>query len=149
MAATPEPGPQNRSTARLVRGALRVLAAAGLAVDAAVHANLAEQYDGVSASVSQGDLFRVEAAAASLAVLLVLLWRRRLGDLFALATALAGLAAILLYRYVDVGAIGPLPNMYEPLWFSDKLLAFWAQAVAAAALVPLVLVPYRRPRTLT
>ncbi|WP_232248534.1 hypothetical protein [Streptacidiphilus rugosus] len=54
---------------------LRIAAAAGLAVDAAVHARLAGQYDLVTATISEGILFRAEAAAAALAVVLVLLWR--------------------------------------------------------------------------
>ncbi len=129
----------NRSRNRTVtRGVLRVLAAAGLAVDAAVHARLAGQYDSVSASVSQGDLFRVEAAAASLAVLLVLFWRHRIGDAFAWAVVAGGLAALLLYRYVDVGALGPLPNMYEPIWFTDKTTSAVAQGVAIVALTALL-----------
>ncbi|AUY47651.1 hypothetical protein [Streptomyces sp. CB01881] len=135
--ASPDPGPVRHGRALDV--VLRLLAAAGLAVDAAVHARLAGQYDAVTATISQGTLFRVEAAAASLAVLLVLLWRHRIGDAFAWLTAAAGLAAILLYRYVDVGALGPLPNMYEPIWSHDKTTSAWAQAVAVAALTVLLI----------
>lgn len=32
-----------------------------------------------------------------------------------LVTASA-VGAVLLYTYVDVGALGPLPNLYEPTW---------------------------------
>ncbi|MFE6049140.1 hypothetical protein ACFQ6N_00100 [Kitasatospora sp. NPDC056446] len=122
---------------------LRLLAATGLAVDAAVHLHLAGRYDAVTADISQGTLFRAEAAAAALALVLVLLWRRPLGDLFAWAVAAAGLAALLLYRYVDVGAHGPLPDMYEPLWYTDKTLTACAQAVATLCLTAL-LVGHRR-----
>ncbi|MEE1788224.1 hypothetical protein PUR71_35805 [Streptomyces sp. SP17BM10] len=140
--AIPAPGRRRgRSPTHLV---LRLAAAAGLAIDAAVHARLAEQYDAVGDTISQGTLFRLEAGAASLAVLLVLLWRHRAGDLFAWAVAASGLGALLLYRYVDVGAIGPLPNMYEPVWFSDKMLAAWAEGVATAALTVLLLGDRRR-----
>ncbi|MFF7990582.1 hypothetical protein ACFZDG_12440 [Kitasatospora xanthocidica] len=124
--------------------ALRLLAATGLAIDAAVHLHLADRYDAVTATISQGTLFRAEAAAAALAVVLVLLWRRPLGDLFAWTVAAAGLAALLLYRYVDVGALGPLPDMYEPLWFTDKTLTACAQAVATLSLTVL-LAGHRRP----
>lgn len=122
-----------------VRLLLRLAAALGLAIDAGVHANLAPRYDAVSASISQGTLFRIEAGAAALAVVLVLLWRRRPGDVFALLTAAAGIAALLVYRYVDVGKLGPLPNMYEPVWFSDKVWALIGQALAVLALLPLLL----------
>ena len=115
-----------------VRLLLRLAAALGLAIDAGIHAKLAPQYDAVSASISQGTLFRIEAGAAALAVVLVLAWRRRPGDVFALLTAAAGLAALLVYRYVDVGKLGPLPNMYEPVWFSDKV---WAVVGALKATV--------------
>ncbi|MFJ9606031.1 hypothetical protein ACIRS1_06685 [Kitasatospora sp. NPDC101176] len=138
--ATPTPPP------RLLPLLLRLVAAAGLAVDAAVHARLADQYDAVSASISQGTLFRIEAGAAALAVLLVLLWRHRAGDLYALVVAAAGLAALLLYRYVDVGELGPLPNMYEPVWFTDKTLTAWAQAAAVLALATLLALRHRAAR---
>ncbi|MCX4750421.1 hypothetical protein OG455_33765 [Kitasatospora sp. NBC_01287] len=143
---TPPADPPTRTLgpAELVRGALRLLAAAGLAVDAAIHLHLADRYDPVSASISQGTLFRAEGAAAGLAVLLVLFWRHRIGDAFAWLVAVAGLAALLLYRYVDVGAHGPLPNMYEPIWYADKTRVVWAQAIAAVALTPLLLRPRRR-----
>jgi hypothetical protein len=43
----------------------------------------------------------------------------------------------LLYRYVDVGSLGPLPNMYENTWdVPGKVLSAWAEgaAVVLAAL---------------
>lgn len=114
---------------RMLRGVARILAAAGLAVDAYVHARLAGRYDAVGDTISQGTLFRVEAALAALAALLVLAWRRRPADAFAWLVAAGGLAALLIYQYVDVGALGPLPNMYEPVWSSDKRLTAAAQAL--------------------
>jgi plastocyanin len=110
---------------------LRLLAAAGLAVDAYVHADLAPVYDGVRATVSQGDLFRIEAGAASAAALFVLAASRRAAFGPALAVAAGGLGALLLYRYIDVGRLGPLPNMYEPSWFPEKTAAAVAEAAAA------------------
>jgi hypothetical protein len=116
-------------TGRLLRGAARVLAAAGLAVDAYMHAYLADRYDAVTADISQGTLFRIEAAFAALAALLVLVWHRVPADLFAWLVAAGGLALLLLYRYDNVGAWGPFPNMYEPIWFRDKTITVIAQAV--------------------
>ncbi|WP_107059267.1 hypothetical protein [Streptomyces sp. NRRL F-5126] len=129
---------------RFPRGTARVLAAAGLAVDAYMHAHLADRYDAVSESISQGTLFRIEAALAALAALLVLVWRRRLGDLFAWAVAAGGLALLLVYRYIDVGTLGPIPDMYEPIWYRDKNITVVAQAVAILATVFLLL--YRPSR---
>ncbi|MFI6697722.1 hypothetical protein ACIBJC_01890 [Streptomyces sp. NPDC050509] len=124
-----------RRTLRLLRAAARLLAAAGLAVDAYLHARLADRYDTVSAVVSQGDLFRVEAGLAALAALLVLVWRRVPGDVFAWLVAAGGLALLLVYRYVDVGTLGPVPDMYEPVWFGEKRLTVVAQAVAVLATI--------------
>jgi hypothetical protein len=115
---------------RLTGLILRLLVAAGLAVDAYVHADLAPLYDAIRASVSQGDLFRIEAAAASAAALIVLAWGRRTGFALALLVAASALGAILLYRYVNVGALGPIPNMYEPAWFPEKITAAVAEAAA-------------------
>jgi hypothetical protein len=114
--------------ARLV---LRALVAAALAVDAYVHADLAPGYDAIHASVSQGDLFRVEAGVASAAALIVLAVGRRTGFALAFVVAASAFGAIMLYRYVDVGTLGPLPNMYEPAWFPEKITAAVAEAAAA------------------
>lgn len=118
---------------RTVVWAARLLAAAGLAVDAYVHADLAPQYDAVVATFSQGGLFRFEAALAALAALLVLVWRRFLADLFGWLVAAGGFALLYIYRYVNVGKLGPIPNMYEPVWFTEKWVAAVAQLVAVAA----------------
>ncbi|MDN3292586.1 hypothetical protein QWM81_00695 [Streptomyces ficellus] len=127
-----------------LRVAARALAAVGLAVDASVHAHLADRYDAATATISQGTLFRVEAALAALAALLVLAWRRAAADAFAWLVAAGGLAALLVYRYVNVGGIGPLPNMYEPTWFTEKYVVAAAQVLAIVA-ATLLLTGIRRP----
>ncbi|MFI8484097.1 hypothetical protein [Streptomyces rubrogriseus] len=138
------PPPRRGGAGRVVRGAVRVLAAAGLAVDAYLHAHLADRYDAIASSVvGQGTLFRLEAALAALAALLVLVWRRLPGDLFAALVAVGGLALLLVYRYVDVGELGPVPDMYEPVWYGQKEVTAVAQAVAALATLSLLLL---RPR---
>jgi hypothetical protein len=45
--------------------------------------------------------------------------------------AVSALAAMLGSRYVDLGAIGPLPDRYGPVWFPSKLLAACAAGLAA------------------
>ncbi len=41
------------------------------------------------------------------------------------------LGAVLLYRYVDVGQLGPIPNMYENTWqVPGKLLSAYAEGAA-------------------
>jgi hypothetical protein len=39
--------------------------------------------------------------------------------------------AVLLYRYVNVPAIGPIPAMYEPVWFFEKSLSAVAEGLGA------------------
>ncbi|WSQ14976.1 hypothetical protein OG604_48750 [Streptomyces sp. NBC_01231] len=141
MSPQPTAPPTRRGSAgHFLQGAARVLAAAGLAVDSYLHAHLAERYDAISSSISQGTLFRIEAALAALAALLVLVWRRLPGDLFAASVAVGGLALLLVYRYVDVGELGPIPNMYEPIWYGEKEATVVAQAVAVLATLYLLLV---------
>jgi hypothetical protein len=108
---------------------LAAATAAALGYDAYVHLHLAPLYDAVGGAVTQGLLFRVEAALAVAAALLVLVSDSRLAWAAAGLVGLGGVAAVVLYRYVDVGAIGPIPNMYEPAWYGEKT---WS-AVAEAA----------------
>ena len=42
---------------------------------------------------------------------------------------LVAFAAVMLYRYVDIPAIGPLPAMYEPVWFFEKTLSAVAEGL--------------------
>lgn len=122
---------------------LRLLAAGGLAVDAGVHAELAPLYDGVRASLSEGDLFRIEAGLACLAALCVLLSRHRLAALLALVVAGSALAALLVSRYLDLGALGPFPNLYEPSWFPQKSLAAAGEIAAILASAALLVFAQR------
>ena len=102
-----------------------------IGIDAVVHWQNAPAYDAVRGTVSQGQLFRVEAALAVVVGLLVLVRPRPSSWLAALAVAVSALAAVLLYRYVDVGALGPLPDMYENTWqVPGKLLSAYAEGAA-------------------
>jgi hypothetical protein len=100
-------------------------------VDAVVHWQNAPAYDAVGATITQGTLFRAEAAVAVAAGLLVLLRPRTSSWVAALLVAASALGAVLLYRYVDVGTLGPLPDMYENTWqVPGKLLSAYAEAAA-------------------
>jgi hypothetical protein len=121
-----------------LRWGLALVAAAGLAIDAYVHFDLASEYDVIKSSVlSQGDLFRAEATVAIIAAVAVLLRPRRYTAAFAFVVAAAGTAAVLVYHYVNVGAFGPIPNMYDPIWFPRKTLSVWAEGIAAVAALAL------------
>jgi hypothetical protein len=127
------------------RWLLTVMTAAGLAVDAYVHWHLAPNFDTLTGTgslrVSQGQLFRLEAVLALIAMLLVLATRRRLAAATAFLIAAGGLAALLLYGYVDVGGFGPLPDMYDPIWYTEKTISAVAEAVAAVGALCLFLLP--------
>lgn len=119
---------RHRSTALAL--VFRVLAAAALAVDAVVHAQLADGYQSASpAGFGEGNLFLTEAAVAAVTGLYVLIRGSRPAWVLALLTAGGGLAVLLLYRYFDVPAFGPFPAMYEPVWFFDKILTALSQTV--------------------
>ena len=113
---------------------LRVVTAGALVVDAGIHRQLVSRYDpNTAGALSQGELFRLEAVAALLAATLILATARWGAWLFALLVAGSALGAVLLYRYTDVGALGPLPDMYEPVWYGQKLVAAVAEAVGTLA----------------
>jgi hypothetical protein len=131
-----------------IRTALTVVVVAGLAVDAYVHFDLASAYERVASStLSQADLFRTEGVLAVLAAVAVLVRPRRYTAALAFLVSAGGTAAVLVYRYVDVGAVGPLPNMYEPLWYPEKTLSAWAEGIAALAALALLAVIHLRRRT--
>ena len=128
-----------------VRIALIVIVVAGLAVDAYVHFDLASGYDAVKTdTLSQGDLFRAQSVVAILAALLLILRPRRWTAAIAAVVAGSALAAVLVYRYVDIGEIGPIPSMYEAAWYTEKTISAIAEAAAFVAAVALLLVPWPR-----
>jgi hypothetical protein len=128
----------------LVTRGIGLVAAAGLVADAVVHLQLAPDYQlAAPGGIGQGNLFRVEAVAAVLVALWVLVRPSRLSFAAVFLVAASALAAVLLYRYVDVPAFGPIPSMYEPLWFPEKTLSAVAEALAAVA----ALVGLARTRT--
>ncbi len=115
---------------------LRSLTAAALLVDAVLHLQLAANYQlAAPGGIGQGNLFRIEAALAVVALLLVLGLGSRIAYIAAFLVAAGGLAALLIYRYYQLPAFGPIPAMYEPVWFFKKSLTAVAEAVAAAAAV--------------
>ncbi|MEO6501624.1 MAG: hypothetical protein ABIQ09_06900 [Jatrophihabitantaceae bacterium] len=120
-----------RSGWRLTDIALRAVTAAALIVEAVIHLRLAADYQlAAPAGIGQGNLFRIEAAAAVLAALWVLVSGSWKAYAAALAIAAGGLGAVLLYRYYQVPAFGPIPSMYEPLWYFKKTATAVAEATA-------------------
>ena len=126
-------GPMRARSATLM-WTLRIVVAAGLAVDAVVHLRLASEYQqAFPGGIGGGTLFRVEAVVAVVAAVAVLVRGNRGTYLFALLVAASAFVAVVLTRYVEVPALGPLPSMYEPLWFFEKSLSAIAEGIAALA----------------
>ena len=121
-----------------IQKSLVAITVAGLAVDAYIHMSLAGQYAGIAATLSQGQLFRMEAGAALIAIILLLLKPGRATAAFAALVAGGGTLALLVYYFINVGPIGPLPNMYDPLWYWQKVVTLIAQIIATAAAVALI-----------
>jgi hypothetical protein len=121
-----------RARSRIVTWVLRVVTAAALGVDAFVHNDLFREYDlnQGTATLSQGDLFRIEAVVSALVALALLVSSRWFVWVAAWAVAASAVGAMLLYRYHDPGALGPLPDMYEPYWFREKSVAGIAEGLA-------------------
>lgn len=139
-------------TARLVRRVhvLRVLGlvtGALLAVDAVVHFSDAGLYDVANrAGITEGTLFRVQAAVA-VAVALALLVRPHWVVWIAAVLVAAGAAgAAFLFTYVDVGALGPLPDLYEPTWSVPGKRVTTAAEIAATLVAVVGLIIALRAR---
>lgn len=124
---------------------LAVAAAGGLGVDAYVHVTTASSYaSNGGAILNEGNLFSAEAVAAAFAAIFLLVSPRTVGWLLSLAVAVTALAAVAISTYVDVGAIGPIPDLYEPTWrVAGKVPATLAEAFATAVSLPGVLLARR------
>ena len=117
---------------------LALITAALLGVDAYVHLHDAAKYDGFKSSVmSEGTLFRIQAVVAIVVAVLLLLWPRIVTWLLSLLVAGSAAVAVTLYTYVNVGQLGPLPNLYENTWNQPGKIAS-AVAEAVAALISLL-----------
>jgi uncharacterized membrane protein YagU involved in acid resistance len=116
----------------------------GLAIDAYTHLDLASGYQfNRTSTVSEETLFRVESIFAIVAAVAVVLRANIWTALVAIAVAGGGLALLLVYRYVNVGTVGPVPNMYEPLWFAEKSWSAIGEALAVVAAVVLLVTTRR------
>jgi hypothetical protein len=128
-----------------VKIALIAIVVAGLVIDAYVHFDLASNYELIKTStLSQADLFRAEGAVAILAALLLLVRPRRYTAAIAALVAASALLALLLYRYNDIGRLGPIPSMYEPIWFTKKTVAAYAEGAALIAALLLLFLLHRQ-----
>lgn len=115
---------------------LRILVAAGLAVDAVVHWRFAPDMapaQRTPGTIAGDDLFMAQAIVAAVAAVLVLVWARKWTYALAFLVAASAVGAMLLYYYVDVGRLGPIPAMHDPSWYADKTISLIGEGVAAVA----------------
>lgn len=127
-----------------MRTLLRVIVIAGLAVDCYLHLKLAPQMDFQKGTmVSEGGLFRAQAIVAAVAALILLIRANRATFFLAFAVAGSAVGALLLYHYVDVGPLGPLPNMHEPVWYPEKVVTAATEAAATLAALAGMFLPRR------
>ncbi|MGC5583131.1 hypothetical protein ACQE98_03320 [Ornithinimicrobium sp. W1679] len=121
-------------TTRRTELVVRALVVLGLAVDAFVHLRMAPVMDiAAPGGIGGGNLFRAQGAAAAVVAVLVLVTGRWWAYAVALLVALSALGPVLLYHFVDVPAIGPIPSMYDPLWSPEKVVSILGEALAAGA----------------
>lgn len=113
---------------------LRVLAVAGLAVSAWIHLDLAHLYKSLGDTITQADLFYAQAAVAAVVALWLLVTGMRTAWWAAALVGAGSFAAVMLYRYVDVGTIGPIPNMHDASWLPSPDKAISAAAEAAVVI---------------
>lgn len=130
-----------------MRPLARVVAVVGLLVVAVAHLELAPLYDSAATVLTPGILFRGEAVAAAITAVAILQFDTRAAYLAGAVVAGVALTAVLAYRWLDLDALGPIPDMYEPFWYPGKVVAMSAAAVATAAAGGLLL-DHRRHRTL-
>ncbi|MGI5206368.1 hypothetical protein ACQEU6_32950 [Spirillospora sp. CA-108201] len=113
---------------------LRLIVAAGLAADAVVHWTFAPDMAFVQGGSIDGDLlFRVQAAVAGVVAVIILTYATRWAYALAFLVAASAAGALVLYYYVDVGALGPLPDMHEPVWYLEKTISLAGEGGAALA----------------
>ena len=113
-----------RSRVSALQRALAVATAVLLGIDAYVHLHDAHFYDSLaSSSLSEGTLFQAQAIVAVVVAVALLVRPHPVVWAVAVLVTASAVGAVLLYTYVDVGALGPLPDLYEPSWVPAGKLA--------------------------
>lgn len=119
-----------------VEWVVRALVVTALAVEAGLHLHLAEAMQlAAPAGIGGGTLFRAQAGIALVAGVLLLATGSRLGYLLAGVAALSALVPVLLYSFVNVPALGPIPSLYDPTWYPAKIATVIAEVVAVVLCV--------------
>ena len=122
------------------------VSAAGLLASAAVHFSLATPFDANPGTVlSQGALFRIQAAVDVVAALLVVILRTRWSAALAALVAAGGAAILAITTVVAIdGTRFGLPYLFEPGWYPAKTGALVVQLIAFLGAVGMLLLDRRR-----
>ena len=105
----------------------RLLASTALMVSAFIHGTLAIQLGVGGPLISQGQLFTAQAALSA-ALALALLTRDDRIWLVAVVLSVVGLGAVIASVYFPIPAIGPFPEIHEPVWLMTMVVSAFAQA---------------------
>jgi hypothetical protein len=136
MTVRQQAGRRSPSSAPNVAGprepVVRAVVVLGLAVDAYIHLSLAPVMQiAAPDGLGGGTLFRLQGGIAAAVALLLLVRPRWWTYAVATLVALSALGPVLLYHFVDVPAIGPVPSMYDPLWSPEKVISIVGETLAA------------------
>lgn len=132
---------------RLLEPAVRFGLVLCLAVDAVIHYRLAPAMQlAAPDGLGGGTLFQAQATAAAAAGLVLLFTGTRLTYAIAGLVALSAFGAVLLYTFVNVPTIGPVPSMYDPTWSTEKVVSAVAEGLGVVlAATGVVLTSRRQP----
>lgn len=105
----------------------RLLAAAALMLSAFIHGKLALDLGIGGPLVGQGQLFGAQAALSSALAVAMLTHDNRIW-LVAVVLSVVGLGLLLASVYFPIPAVGPFPEINEPVWLMTMAVAAFAQA---------------------
>jgi hypothetical protein len=116
---------------------LATLTAACLGVSGFIHLDLADSFShNPSGTIKEDVIFRIQGVGVIVVALLVLtaavFLKGKLSGLIFLVAALTmagSVAAVLITRYYDPGTFLFLPDMYEPLWYTEKTVSLLVEAL--------------------
>jgi hypothetical protein len=129
------PAPVRTPVRSIVGWTVRLLGAGCLAVSAYTHLHLASGYD-FGPAITLGQLFLVQGVVCAVLGLWLLLRDSRPAWLISAAVMAASAAAVLMSSRTQLPAVGPLPGIYEPVWYAEKVVS----AASEVAFLPLAVV---------
>jgi NADH:quinone reductase (non-electrogenic) len=116
--------------------------AAALLTSSYIHLHLASTYRHNTASFALGEelIFRLQGAVTAVTAVVLLTWRRRTPELlvFSGIVLLGSALAVVTYRYIDVGRVVILPNLYEPIWYREKAISAIVEAAGGTTALVMV-----------